>query len=116
MSGEKLLVLAERCEAADGPDRRLDYEIMCATVRQGRGYIWDPEGQGHRYLESYDAAMSLVPLWLTPTIIGHAREVRLLNGIGFPVGGNDFRSVAASLPRAITAAALRARAHQESVA
>jgi hypothetical protein len=107
---EVLLALAERCEKADGPDRRLDYEIMTATAVMGQRYLWDPEGPEHHYTWSYDAAMSLVPRWLTPSIVGHDREVRLLNGIGGTVGGSDYLSVAPSLQRGITAAALRARA------
>lgn len=130
MSGEGLLALAERCEKADGPDRELDGDIAAAL---GEHPCWAPKRSGRqpelfsdggpglrartwlapKYTDSYDAAMSLVPRWLTPTIIGHDREVRLLNGIGGTVGGRDYLSVAPSLQRGIAAAALRARAQQE---
>ena len=132
MSGEALLALAERCEKADGPDRELDTEIAVAVsgdagawiVRPQVGSIfshkagWWRDSTDHSHLApsytgSYDDAMSLVPRWLTPTIIGHDRKVRLLNGVGGTVGGSDYLSVAPSLQRGITAAALRARAQQE---
>lgn len=106
----RLLTLADRCEKDDGLDRRLDYEIMTQTA--GKGYAWDPDDANHRYTTSLDAAMSLVPRWLTPTITGHQNEVKLFNGIGYTVRGQDFCSRAPSLPRALTAAALKALASQ----
>jgi hypothetical protein len=127
VSSEALLMLANRCERHDLPDRSLDGDIAAAL---GEHPCWAPKRHDRqpelfsdgaasarartwlapKYTGSYDAAMSLVPRWLTPTIIGHDREVRLLNGIGGTVGGSDYRSVAPSLQRAITAAAIRARA------
>jgi hypothetical protein len=60
----EMIKLAVRCEAATGADRRLDYEIMTATVPVGHAYLWDPNDQSHRYTSSLDAAMTLVPAGL----------------------------------------------------
>lgn len=57
--GGELLALAERCEAATGPNRHLDYAIFCATaVMDGRNQ-WHPL-DGNEFTASLDAAMTLV--------------------------------------------------------
>ena len=51
--------LADRCEAATGPDGGLDFDILCAVDPRARtsGPVWsDPA-----FTKSLDAAMTLVP-------------------------------------------------------
>ena len=60
MNKDRLLELAEQCEAATGPDRLTDQAIgwVCGTQRW-RGS--QPDYDGPHYTASLDAAMSLVP-------------------------------------------------------
>lgn len=67
-------------------------------------------GQGNilpHFTISIDAAMSLVPSWLTVIIIGHENRVKLVNGIGLKVNDDDYDSVACSIPCAIVVACLK---------
>jgi hypothetical protein len=68
----ELVELAERCEAAEGPDREIDLAIIEAIYPGAKPYPHSAElfihAGGHfrlsdfRYTASLDAAMSLVPL------------------------------------------------------
>lgn len=115
----ELIALAERVEALTGPCHETDKAILAALGYTWRGMGYWADDDSHQWCGTtfftkwLDAAMTLVPVWLTPTIIGHDREVRLLNGIGLPVGGKDYRSTGSTLPIALTAAALRALAERE---
>ncbi|WP_066268967.1 MULTISPECIES: hypothetical protein [unclassified Blastomonas] len=115
----ELIALAERVEALTGPCHETDKAILAALGYTWRGMGYWADDDSHQWCGTtfftkwLDAAMTLVPVWLTPTIIGHDREVRLLNGIGLPVGGKDYRSTGSTLPNALTAAALRALAERE---
>lgn len=71
----KLLELAERCEAATGPDRELDDDIVAAlhrsinfnnlTARKWAEQFWvrddDDDMEPIRFTASLDAAMTLIP-------------------------------------------------------
>ncbi|MCJ2009905.1 hypothetical protein [Methylobacterium sp. J-092] len=50
--------LLARVKAAEGPDRRLDYEIFTAFATPGEANPWDPAA-GHFYTASIDAAVAL---------------------------------------------------------
>jgi hypothetical protein len=66
MTKDELVKLAERCEAASGPDRELDREIAL-TFGHPWDYAadWGPRGHDRPtafpYTASIDAAMTLVP-------------------------------------------------------
>ena len=87
---ETLLALADRCEQATGPDRRIDYRIGLIVGVHNVSETMLPhimagsrvDNRVPRYTASLDAAMTLVPVWLTPNIVGHEHTVTLLNGIG----------------------------------
>ena len=125
----KLIELAERVEALAGPDREVDFAIArtlgwrevgnptCAMGLMGRWYHPDGKMTDHlgspRYTASLDAAMTLVPE-------GNDALVRLFpNGKG---GAHVYPGMRATLPMisavtpplALTAAALRALAAQET--
>ena len=125
--------LAERCEAATGPDRELDLRIEAAINPEYAGL--DEEHArfltrygGHpSYTASLDAAMTLVPYDLDQQIckgpmfalaanaacpwgvslIGPARDVD--GEFGPEIDYDSFDANAATAPLAICAAALRAR-------
>ncbi len=132
MSGETLLALAERCEQVSGPDRELDRQVALATgwaIMKVQGDDWlmpptgRPVGDPRRYTASLDAALTLVPEgwgWLVSQPNAKALASGLLK-MRTPVMGEvqygcDQRfAVAAAAPAlALCAAALRARAHQET--
>lgn len=130
---QKLLALADRCEAAEGADRELDWLIAIAlnevpihsvTTGAGMPYGWfrregqwsliktkesDPRAGIDTWTPeprtaSLDAAITLVPEGFRYVIT--PGKVALL-----PDGqGPDFRSDAATDALALSAAALRARA------
>lgn len=128
---DELIALAERCEAATGPDRALDATIV-ATVRIGTEHEWaykhpawisDSSGRVHlekngpsfsaaAYTASLDAAMTLVPEgWLTE------RATQDFDGAEwhwsiYPAfkHGNRVWGQAGSAPLALAAASLRAHA------
>lgn len=108
---QALLALAERAEAATGPDRNLDADIMRAIGLAGLKADYAP----HPYTASLDAAMSLVPEGDSFTVgqnVHHdhwVASVNYLNGDGQPQSRGS--SIACRTgPLALTAAALRARA------
>lgn len=123
-----LLELAERCEAAEGPDRALDCWIMgkvsdpswtdadCEYAAHNPGVTLGPPA----YTASLDAAMMLVPEgwgWLVSQPNAKALASGLLKErtpvMGEVQYGIDHRhTVAAATPAlALCAASLRARAH-----
>lgn len=128
-----LIELAERVEAATGPDRELDKAIAehalgwqppvkngsCGPNYSGRGaYEWhDAAGEANgfyvpSYTASLDAAMSLVPegWWVTLTTDGGARaSLHNHEWLMAAHGRNPARGMAATPALALTAAALRAR-------
>lgn len=134
-----LLELAERVEAAEGPDRDLDALIGSATGARGEycgpispelvpaGCIRDPRyPRGaisfRRYTSSLDAAMTLAdPEWFWR--LGHDGEgpdPASFKAEILIVGAGHFVAVADTPAAALTAACLRARAsltpQSESVA
>jgi len=130
-----LLELAERCEKAEGPDRKLDAEVARATgwkVSPG-GTWWQPPGGQwgfvlRAYTASIDAALTLLPEgWfgaLDP-IFFEDGESTLFDGICIRPQWRDWRpndadawlrrmrARAATPALALCAAALRARAASE---
>lgn len=125
-----LLALAERCEKATGPNRRLGAEIEIAAkgfperAYQQRNAMrpkgspeldrleWATEWFGPGPTASIDAAMTLVPEeWLVMTLSQLAGD-----GMAFAELVNPFRSLSETaigkeMHCALTAAALRAQAH-----
>ena len=51
--------LIERVEKGEGADRRLDWDVLNATLAKGEGYAWDPK-RGHEYTASLDAVLALI--------------------------------------------------------
>jgi len=109
----KLVELAERCEAASGPDRELDCRIFIeADVENG--------DFDRLYTASLDAAMTLCePHWwvnvsapLSPDAYGYSREDQRQPRAGMQCIGEPYSigAIAATMPLAICAMALRARA------
>lgn len=120
---EKLEGLAERCEAATGPDRELDAEIgrsVGASPKRKnihkRGHYIDGQPVLSRikdvyppYTASLDAAMSLVPEGADYRI----SRVQVREGVRAIVWGErnaGYDADAATPALALTAACLRARA------
>lgn len=130
--------LAERVEAATGPDRQLDAlieayrqrdrypdavavrmgKLWSAVACKGPGRGWRRYGiffQHHAYLASLDAAMTLVPEgWHTRIALEdrHSRRWSWTLRGGY---GSESQSRAATPALALTAAALRAAALARSV-
>lgn len=116
MTKDELVKLAERCEAASGADRELDREIAVAV-----GHPWDYAAdwgsRGHErpvafpYTASIDAAMTLIKdcdvLITLSEIKGDGMPYCV---IGNPCTAETFSAVADTMPLAICASALRARA------
>jgi len=129
VSGDTLLALAERCEAATGPDRKLDalmaplqgLEVVDEGHPIGR-MCYDDMGAAHllpRYTASLDAAMSLIgedAFWRLgndgdgPDVA--AFKATVTSGDGPTLAFHD--AVTATPPLALCAAALRARAALQS--
>lgn len=113
---ERLVELAERCEAATGPDRELDYLIAKAIG----GYRFGDalHGAMSRFTESLDAAMSLVPEGLCWRLgVNGNPKAKLLGGSAAAILGDDFgtdisKAGAATPALALCAAALRASGGQ----
>ena len=110
----KLLELAERCEKAQGPDEQLERDIALVVY----GSFFEgiarhvPTQEGlifPRYTASIDAAMTLLPQWSTGEIFRFGPGAYVT--VQFPGGQADTR--ARTLPLAICASALAARASQE---
>jgi len=128
-----LMELASRVEAAEGPDRELDNDIARWLMRDLNWHSSDCLG---RYTASIDDAMTLVPegwaidkisMWpASPEGASNATEPQSsVSMVGTSLGrygrriiwghsGKDGRVEATSSTpaRALTAACLRARAHQ----
>ena len=121
----KLLELAERCEAAQGPDRGLDM-LICTALNTGRRT--DPRDPGpDRFTASIDAAMTLVPKHLMewevcaydaardPRFGRFQSRIKLLNYADDPDElGPQAIANAATPALALAAASLRARATENT--
>jgi hypothetical protein len=109
-----LLELAERCEAATGPDRELDEAILRACWSTGR----TPTDLGPRFTASIDEAMKLVPkpAWVRmdewPHDFCHG-PVASIQPIREPAVAAHV-ATGPTLALALCAAALRAIASQET--
>ena len=118
-----LLELAERCEAATGPDAALDREIWLKAVADkeqrflvevGRDAHGDKEANfrtdwmadGARYTASIDAALTLVPEGSSWMLIRHSEGFTLAKAGSDPCKG-------ATPALALCAASLRARGNPE---
>jgi hypothetical protein len=101
-----LLALADRVVIVTGLDRRVDYEVMVATAIMGGRYEWDPDDQNHRYTTSVDAAISLIPEGWRMILDSDGCHCRLTKR---DMSLRDANGLASDMPRAIVAAALRAR-------
>jgi hypothetical protein len=122
---DELLRLAERCEAATGPDEDLSQAIF--DMRRAEGFVSDRSHipyPGYHFTASLDAAMTLVPEgWMLSKLSQTPRGT-------YPEGVNDApwgaqvyipnaarrtKWLAVGLgqtgPLALCAAALRSRAH-----
>jgi hypothetical protein len=116
MTEQDYLDLADRVEAATGPDRSIDYLVMTATVPTGHAYLWDPNDQSHRYTSSADASRHLLPVGWAATI-DHSYPGP---GVRVTAGSPDLDPAfivctAATFALAMLAAVLRARAHASRV-
>lgn len=123
---DDLLALAERCEAATGPDRELDGMIAAAFgLKHGpdggfcndeNGDYWTTDQCAARVTASLDAAMTLVPEglhWIVSTTHPDG-EAPPCACVGLPGSDEDSPLVRAATPAlALTAASLRARALAE---
>lgn len=116
-----LEALALRCEAATGPDDTLDMDIAYWCYKNGAvaGINYDPAiymvRHGWSPTASIDAAMMLVPQEWRPNLIFDDRPRCYLHQggnetIGSRLTGWRHYADAATMPLAITSAALRARA------
>jgi hypothetical protein len=116
-----LLELAERCEQATGPDRRLDSGIWYAVVERldpGVRRDRDMVGRWPSYTASLDAAMTLVPEGQFCCVInaGGADRSKPVPGRATSIVApfDDIQWVgpveAETMPLGLCAAALRARA------
>ena len=107
----KLLELAERCEAAEGPDRGLDM-LICTALNTGRRT--DPRDPGpDRFTASIDAAMSLVPEGWNRSFTDDPDDLGCVIGELWTRKRNAVGH-AATPALALTAACLRARATENT--
>jgi hypothetical protein len=108
-----LLELADRVEAATGPDRKLDALIGAAVRKRAPRYRNDPPSNPKHFTASLDAAMTLLSdgsEYDLTNLYGVARaHVDMANEYGGHHGSNE----CGSMPLAVCAAALRARAASE---
>ena len=123
-----LLALAERCEQAAGPDRRLDQDITKLLVpnnarhiyrsRRGWSFFVSDSGKGIEWLEnqpytaSLDAAVTLVPEgWRYDLTNGDlVSKEKPAARLTPDFAGPCFDGYARTVPLALCIAALRARA------
>ncbi len=114
---ERLLALAERCEAAEGPDREIDRAIMEElSLKPDYAADWGPRDNCRpapfTYTASLDAAMTLIPaqyrLGTLMEFDGEGRWGAKLFNRGKP--GGLPAAGGASAPLALCVACLRARA------
>lgn len=110
---QKLIELAERCEAATGPDRELDAAIALLhgwTVHKGDNWI-GPHGQISvpEFTGSLDAALTLVPeRWSCSVAIDETgRHAQAVLGRSHPTNKNVYQE-GRTRPLVTIAAALRA--------
>lgn len=120
MSGDsqKLLELAERVEKAEGPDRELDEAIACLFAKS-HPVFGKPVAMVYAktYTASLDAALTLVPEGCVADTMGRRRPSSI-NGRPMAWASIETRdglvtagaSESGTLPLALCAAALRARA------
>lgn len=115
-----LTSLAERCEAATGPDRELDADIWGMTQGVPLKYLasWRANAphavnleDAPAYTASFDAAMTLVPEGMYPMIDcePNAIEVEVYTADN-PIGAKGVSCRAATPTLALCAAALRTQA------
>jgi hypothetical protein len=123
MSAETMVALADRCEAASGPDRELDAKIARETgavnprtARAGFGFGYVDRGQWAcsfvpAYTASLDAAMTLVPEGCSFDLVNRlgCTTVRIFNRDG-PLT-DCRRAITPAL--ALCAAALKARSSHD---
>jgi hypothetical protein len=107
--GLDLIALAERCEAATGPDRELDIAMLplIGLSLERVGGFYDSNNHAvplPRFSASLDAAMTLAPVWAQVSV--------LLDAINDCQADED--QWLRDLPRFVCAAALRARAPQQN--
>lgn len=119
MTPADLLALAARCEAAKGPDRALDAEIVVTAIPRYRGWIANRPSPGVIYSDhepfisarfctaSLDAAASLVPEGWSWRIASYGEAATYENETG-----NSTEACAATPALALCAAALRAMARE----
>ena len=108
---QAILALAERAEAATGPDRNLDADIMRAIGLAGLKADYAP----HPYSASLDAAMTLVPEgWAVLMAFSEQRAVCDVHTAPLGQHGTWPAHASAATPAlALCAAALRARAETQ---
>ena len=119
--------LAERCETAEGPVwglagpmRALNESILLALgwTQQGADAI-DPSGNRALsipdYVSSIDAALTIVPAGLFPTIDFVTKRVFIRDAQGFDVAWGNAFGFAPTVPLSICAAALRVRAEDDAL-
>jgi len=119
MSAQKLIALAERCEAASGPDRGLDLDIA-TLVKRTPFPAWTGQTRARQakpFTASLDAAMQLVPK-------EHGAHIEIPGEEGAHAYASVWRDtadydgstkgrIARSAALALCACALRARAAME---
>lgn len=118
----ELMRLAERCEAAREPSRRLDYDIFCACVPMGERAYWEPDNRENHFTASLDAAMTLVPegclhmartLWDDGKTCGQAMVSQYSDTPKGKFWAVDHAGLGATPALALCAATLKALAAQE---
>lgn len=132
MNRAELLALAERCEAATGPDRAIDFAIFRTLHPEYAGPEWKEFAGGLRHVNDGSDIRCVPPASLTPsqwtasldaalTLVPEGWDWCLSRGTGEPavasmsptdrVGGPCVTGATPAL--ALCAAALRARAAKE---
>ena len=119
---QELIALAERVEKLEGPDAKVNADILRALGWTEHGFVaFTPSGHKAMvipdYLGSIDAAMLLVPEgweWQADTLtMGAERDKHAWFRLHRPDYGEQFEAEAATPALALCAAALRAIASQE---
>lgn len=93
--------LSNRIEAAEGADRLLDFDIAKEVFGRSIGVA--------KYTASVDAALTLVPEGLYPTICFLTKRVWLRDKNGHDLPGGVAYGFGKNVPNSICAAALRAK-------
>lgn len=106
-----LLKLAERCEAATGPDRELDAEIGAIHAAEFLGFAVGRQPGCQAYTASIDAAMTLVG---DDSGMSFAKSVNNSGGWSVALYDENVMARGATRALALCAAALRARAATSS--